>query len=106
MIHTWWNSYFAAPGLRVFLIVPDSLTESILPLSVTPAPSELVRVLVGRSEILEPEFERHLLAEATEDASLPRYFTDRYYSAYLSRVATLQGGPAPSDGEAVVEAGR
>ncbi len=106
MIQTWWNSYFATPGLRVFWVVPEPITESILPLSVNPAPSELVRVLVGRSEILEPAFERELLAQAAEDPALARYAADRYFDAYLARVAALQGDREPPETGSEIEPGR
>ncbi|HUF64144.1 MAG TPA: hypothetical protein VMN36_18850 [Verrucomicrobiales bacterium] len=105
MIQTWWNSYFATPGLRVFWVVPAPITESILPLSVNPAPSELVRVLVGRSEILEPAFERELLAQAAEDPALARYASDRYFDAYVARVAALQDGSAAPETGTEIEAG-
>lgn len=62
MVQTWWPSYFEAEGLRVFWVLPQQKTEEILPLKVAPAPKELVRVLVGRSEVLRPAEERDWLA--------------------------------------------
>jgi len=56
MLKTWRDSWFE-PGLRVFYIVPKRATAGTLPLSISPAPAELVRVLVGRSEIITPEME-------------------------------------------------
>jgi hypothetical protein len=56
MIATWRGSWFE-PGLRVFYVVPSKTTDAVLPLTLDPAPSELVRVLVGRAEILTPEME-------------------------------------------------
>jgi len=35
-------------------VVPRSFTDAVLPLSVTPRPAELVRVLVGRIDIVGP----------------------------------------------------
>jgi hypothetical protein len=58
MVETWWNSYFEAPGLRIFWILPRETTDRILPLKVEPAPASTVRVLVGRSEILRPRAEQ------------------------------------------------
>lgn len=57
MARTWERSYFHTEGLRVLYVVPRALTDRILPLEITPAPSSLVRVLVGRLECLTPERE-------------------------------------------------
>ncbi len=54
MIETWRDHWFE-DGLRVFYMLPQDLTDTILPLHMTPAPTELVRVLVGRIELLTPE---------------------------------------------------
>jgi hypothetical protein len=62
MIQTWWNSYFDTAGLRVFWIVPQAVTDRILPLTVTPQPEKTVRTLVGRSEVLRPTMEGRFLA--------------------------------------------
>ncbi|BCU75417.1 hypothetical protein [Luteolibacter sp. LG18] len=64
MVQTWWNSYFEAPGLRVFWVLPRATTDRILPLEVSPAPAATVRVLVGRSEIFRPRDEQAWLAMA------------------------------------------
>jgi len=37
--------------------VPRKVTDSILPLTIEPPPSEITRVLVGRIEIITPEME-------------------------------------------------
>lgn len=56
MVKTWSDSWFE-DGLRVFYIVPRKTTDAILPITITPAPTELNRVLVGRLEIITPEME-------------------------------------------------
>jgi hypothetical protein len=65
MVETWWDSYFAQDGLRVFWVVPAAKVDAILPLHVTPAPDKTVRVIVGRSEVLRPAREREWLALAS-----------------------------------------
>jgi hypothetical protein len=92
MLQTWWPSYFERTGLRVFWIVPRPFTDSILPLTVSPAPKETVRVLVGRSEVMTPEFEQQLLAdfrEAADKDRTNRWQSDRYFPAYTERVKQL-----------------
>jgi hypothetical protein len=56
MIKTWRDSWFEE-GLRVFYVVPRTLTDSILPIRIDPAPAELTRVIVGRMEVITPETE-------------------------------------------------
>jgi len=57
MIKTWRNSWFE-PGLRVFYILPRSATDAVLPIQIDPKPEQLVRVLVGRTEVITPEMEK------------------------------------------------
>lgn len=63
MVKTWRDSWFEE-GLRVFYIVPRRATDAILPITITPAPNELVRVLVGRTEIITPEMEQAIQSSA------------------------------------------
>jgi hypothetical protein len=59
MIKTWRDSWFEE-GLRVFYLLPRRTTDEILPVTIEPRPAELVRVLVGRAEVITPEMERHV----------------------------------------------
>ena len=88
MLATWKESYFDAPGLRVFWIVPRAFTDRILPLSITPAPEKLERVLVGRSEVLTPAFEKELVDGFRADGGA-RWVNDRYFLAYKERARQL-----------------
>ncbi|MGI8426091.1 MAG: ankyrin repeat domain-containing protein [Verrucomicrobiales bacterium] len=101
MMQTWWRSYFDRAGLRVFWIVPESFTEKILPLQATPAPAKTVRVLVGRSEILTPAFEKRLVADFAAKPNPPEnpWVNDRYFMAYEKRVEQLAGTTASANSE-------
>lgn len=57
MIKTWRDSWFEE-GLRVFYLLPRKTTDEILPVQIEPRPAELVRVLVGRAEVITPEMEK------------------------------------------------
>jgi hypothetical protein len=57
MVATWRDSWFEE-GLRVFYVVPRALTDKTLPLYINPSPTSLVRVLVGRTEVITPEMEQ------------------------------------------------
>jgi len=53
MVETWADSWFTE-GSRVLYIVPRATVDSLLPLTITPAPTELQRVFVSRLEVLSP----------------------------------------------------
>jgi hypothetical protein len=60
MVKTWRTSWFNEPGTRLFYILPPRLVDAMLPLQVQPQPDDVVRVMVGRLEILTPQHERQL----------------------------------------------
>jgi hypothetical protein len=64
MVETWRNSWFEE-GSRAFYIVPGQFLNAILPLEISPAPSEVVRVYVGRLEVVTPTTEREVRAAIT-----------------------------------------
>ena len=97
MIATWRESYFGRDGLRVFWIVPRDYIDRVLPLTISPAPTELQRVLVGRTELLTPQLEAELTRDfAANDGK--RWAADRFYRAYRSRASQLRTpvGVAPA----------
>ena len=53
MVETWRDSWFEE-GSRLIYIVPRGFIDSVLPLTVNPAPAQIVRVFVGRLEIVTP----------------------------------------------------
>ncbi|HEY1678185.1 MAG TPA: hypothetical protein VGG04_10790 [Candidatus Sulfotelmatobacter sp.] len=57
MIATWQSSWFEE-GTRLLYIVPARFVNGILPLTINPAPSQMVRVFVGRLELITPATER------------------------------------------------
>jgi hypothetical protein len=74
MLETWKNSWFEE-GSRLFYIVPRNFVDSVLPLSISPAPAEITRVFVGRLELITPATEQAVeSAFATGDrATLAKY---------------------------------
>jgi len=63
MVKTWRESWFEEDGLRVFYVLPRQWTDDTLPLTLEPRPRELVRVMVGRAEIIPPATEWELLKQ-------------------------------------------
>jgi hypothetical protein len=48
-----WRTTWTEDGLRVFYVVPPEVTDAVLPLTITPPPTQLIRVLIGRADILD-----------------------------------------------------
>jgi len=75
MVETWKDSWFEE-GSRLIYIVPSGFIDKVLPLTIDPVPGQIVRVFVGRLEIVTPATAmavRTALAhndEATLDLSL------------------------------------
>jgi hypothetical protein len=74
MFETWRDSWFEE-GSRLLYIVPRQFVDSVLPLSINPAPAQTVRVFVGRLELVTPATQRAVeQALATHDqTTLTRY---------------------------------
>jgi hypothetical protein len=53
MVNTWRDSWFEK-GTRLFYWFPRSAVDAILPLQIDPKPAEVVRVFVGRLDIITP----------------------------------------------------
>ena len=70
MVRTWEDTWFEE-GLRAFYVLPRQQTDAILPLEITPKPAKLVRVLVGRMEIMTPETGQEILQLLTELKKAP-----------------------------------
>jgi hypothetical protein len=79
--NTWYTGYFIESGLKAFWILPRAQVDRILPLSITPAPEDIQRVIVGRSEILTPDFEAELRRARYAD-TLSAFAKDKYWLAY------------------------
>jgi hypothetical protein len=60
MVNTWRDSWFTEDGVRVLYLLPRPWTDEILPLTLTPKPAELTRVMVGRVEIITPQVATNL----------------------------------------------
>jgi hypothetical protein len=55
MVATWKHHWFAEEGTRMLVVLPQSLIDSVLPLTVSPTPARTTRVFVSRLEVLTPE---------------------------------------------------
>ena len=74
MIETWRDSWFEE-GSRLFYIAQRGAVDGILPLTITPRPSSVARVFVGRIELITATTEREVghALETNDRAMLARY---------------------------------
>jgi hypothetical protein len=60
MVNTWQDQWFAEEGTRVLYLLPRPWTDRTLPLQVSPQPDSVVRVMVGRAELILPSVDREI----------------------------------------------
>ncbi|HEY8563565.1 MAG TPA: hypothetical protein VIL74_24515 [Pyrinomonadaceae bacterium] len=99
MLETWKDSWFEE-GLRVFYVLSRRSTDQILPLGIEPQPKEIVRVMVGRVEVITPEMERDVrgqvglltsgsaAARAEAENHLKKY--GRFYEPILKNLLEIE----------------
>lgn len=88
MFNTWKTSYLRSHGLRVLYVLSRQETDRLLPINITPQPTELVRTLVGRIEILHAEEEQQMLANLRAGKELV-IKEDRFAEPKLRRLLRL-----------------
>jgi len=69
MVKTWRSSWFGEDGTRLFYMLPQPITDELIPLHIDPQPQEMVRVLVGRMEIMSPEDEQKIMELVKKSAA-------------------------------------
>ena len=90
MVKTWLDQWFEE-GLRVFYILPRQRTDEILPLTISPQPQEIVRVIVGRTELITTEMEQAVREQAAAlekeaDAQATVQTLARQYGRFLEPI--------------------
>jgi len=114
LLATWDASYFRAPGLRLFFLVPRAWTERILHLRLS-VQCETVRTMVGRIDLVTP-VQRRLIERITAG---PTSDGKWYYEAGeartrarasqpydLGEILAERGTNVPADYRAYVDLGR
>ena len=79
MVNTWRSSYFRTDGVRVLFVLPQSWTDRFIPMRIVPTPAELVRVMVGRVELLDASRERRAEVAIRDLASADRDVRERAF---------------------------
>jgi hypothetical protein len=104
MVDTWERSYFLTPGVRLLYLLPQAYTDQIIPLTIRPAPDQLARTMVIRTELLTPSYEQQLsswlvqLGTGTpaDRAAAQAHFLalGRFAEPHLTRAVALATDPA------------
>jgi hypothetical protein len=93
MFETWRDSWFEE-GSRLLYIVPRSFVDSILPLSIQPAPAQTVRVFIGRLELVTPHTQRAIeQAIQTRDTTTLNLYS-RFLNPILQTILATETDPA------------
>jgi len=79
MVNTWSTSYFQSEGIRALFVMPQRWTDDFIPMQIEPRPASLVRVMVGRLEMLTPEREARAEAAVRELSSASSEKRDRAF---------------------------
>ncbi len=74
MVETWRDSWFEE-GSRLIYVVPRAFIDKVLPLTINPAPGQVVRVFVGRLEIVTPATARAVetAVASNDELTLTKY---------------------------------
>jgi hypothetical protein len=87
MVETWRDSWFEE-GSRLIYLVPRGFIDKVLPLRVDPAPWQMVRVFVGRLELVTPATEKAVKTalQSHDERMLNKY--QRFLEPILRAVRT------------------
>ena len=74
MVETWRDTWFEE-GSRLIYVVPREFVDQVLPLTITPTPGQIIRVFIGRLEIVTPATAKAVEAAlaANDEAALEKY---------------------------------
>ncbi len=92
MIATWRDAWFEE-GSRLFYMAPARFVDSVLPLTITPAPGETVRVFVGRMELISPATQKAVAGAllSNDQATLDKY--RRFLEPILKTIEEKNAAP-------------
>jgi hypothetical protein len=94
MVETWRDSWFEE-GSRLIYIVPREFVDNILPLTVSPAPGQTVRVFVGRFEIVTPATANAVNTANTCNDEVTRNKYGRFLEPILEIIKQDHSQPTP-----------
>jgi hypothetical protein len=103
MVNTWKRQWFSTPGVRLLYLIPQTWTDASIPLSITPAPDQMLRVMMIRVEVITPELEAEdvdmaiLFGSAADGAKAYFKSLGRFAEPRLRRALDVLGNPLYGD---------
>jgi len=91
MVDTWRDSWFE-DGVRLIYIMPQAAVDAVLPLDITPRPTEVARVFVGRIELVTPD----ILLEAQKAVRDGGWNSLKKYGRFLQPIGQRMVASSPS----------
>jgi hypothetical protein len=85
MVETWRDSWFEE-GSRLIYVVPRGFIDTVLPLTISPAPGQIARVFVGRLEIVTPATARAVETAVASNDEVTLYRYGRFLEPILRTV--------------------
>jgi len=95
MVETWRDSWFE-DGTRVLYVYPRNQVDTLLPLSITPKPTAIDRVFVGRVEVLSPWTQQTIRTAIgnSDVAALTKF--GRFLNPFLDQIRRTDADAAQS----------
>jgi hypothetical protein len=72
--------------MRIFYLVPRTLVDRELPLTIQPAPTKIARVFIGREEILSPYMRDRLMTALSSGNSHTLDRFGRFLAPFMQQV--------------------
>ena len=91
MVATWRESWFEE-GTRLLYVMPSQAVDAVLPLRIRPRPADIVRVFVGRLEVITPE----VLEEVSQAARQSDWTSLSKYARFLHPITDRIAGASAS----------
>jgi hypothetical protein len=97
MVHTWQRQWFRTPGVRVLYLVPQAFTDAQIPITITPPPDQITRVMMIRVEVLtrvlEQDDVKSLACVGAPNDACAAHFTalGRFAEPRLRRAMSIAG---------------
>ena len=99
MVNNWRESWFEENGVRVLYPLAREWTDGVLPLNLNPRPKEIVRVMIGRAELIPPSSQWTLTqaivkyANPATRAEAVKMARDLHLGRFLLPAIESTGGP-------------
>jgi hypothetical protein len=89
MVETWRDAWFEE-GARLFYLVSRRAVDAALPLSMTPSPDAMVRVFMGRLEVITPATQQAVVRAITASDAQTLTHYGRFIAPIVERISAAR----------------